>query len=152
MKTSLLWTVYGHTLNFAIEMHLLWNRPPQLWTLNVFLNTPLKTSLCNASQNRAASSSQNSAPLTLRHGMWRDGTIGTTYTWNSLYTGVRVCALIEQWPEKRNTLRRPWDKRPMHCKTCPMAWLWELWRYQRFWHFINSSKRSNKKWHVECPS
>ena len=67
---------------------------------------------------------------------------------------ARECllALIEQWPEKGNTLGRPWDKRPTHCKTCPMSWLWELWRNQILWNFMKSFKRSNKRWLLKCPS
>jgi len=65
---------------------------------------------------------------------------------------VYVCALIEQWPEKGNTLRRPWDKRPTHRKTCQKAWLWELGRNQRLSYFMSSSKRSNRRWWFECPS
>ena len=53
--------------------------------------------------------------------------------------------------KKGNTLRRPWDKRLTHCKTCPMAWLRELWINQRLWNFMSSLKRSNKDDFLSVP-
>ena len=96
------------------------NRHPQPWTLNFFLNTLLKISLCIASQNCMTSSSQNNAPFALHHGMWRGGTIKTTDTSNSPCARVfRMCMCVctcahahFDWTltGKGNTLWRPWDK------------------------------------------
>ena len=69
----------------------------------VIFNTPLKISMCNVSQNRMTSNSKKNAPSALRHNVRRDGTIGTTNTWDlpCAHVYVRARALIEQWPKRR---------------------------------------------------
>ena len=77
MNTSLLWTVCGRTLDFGIQMHLLWIDTPNLEHWAFFLTLLSKFQLNNDWKKEIH---------------WEDlGTKGLT-----------------------------------HCKTCPMAWLWEL--------------------------
>ena len=96
LNTSLLWTVCGCTLDFAIQMHLLWIDIPTL-NLELFL-TLFSKFPCVLYPKIEWNLVPKIVHLrsALRHNMWRDGTMRTTNTSNS----PCVHALIEQWPKK----------------------------------------------------
>jgi hypothetical protein len=134
------------TLDFAIQMHLLWIDTP---TLNIerFFNTLLKISMWIASQNRMTSSSRNNAPFALHHGTWQDGTIRITNTSDLPCTCARACACM-LW------LKNDWKKK-IRCKDLRtkgqhiarlVQWHgYESYRViKKLWHFMSSCKKKKQ--------